>query len=136
MITQRVYYWFFNHTRTMSSGTGRKDLLRLTAKSRKLQLVQAYSRLYYEKKVKDTVDVRYKEHLETTAKHEQLSRVAFSANVTKEFFDAETEEVKQEVEKYRDKVLSGGTIKLDDTADGEDAVDEESQQLMNKQMQL
>jgi|SRR5882672_3393971 hypothetical protein len=136
MIIQRVYYWFFNHTRTTSSGTGRKDLLRLTANSRKLQLVQAYSRLYYEKKVKDTVDVRYKEHLETTAKHEQLSRVAFSANVTKEFFDAETEEVKQEVEKYRDRLLSGGTIKLDDTADGKDAIDEEAQQLMNKQMQL
>jgi hypothetical protein len=86
--------------------------------------------------MKDTVDVRYKEHLETTAKDDQLSRVAFSANVTKEFFDVETEEVKQEVEKYRDKVLSGGIINLDDTADGEDAVDEESQQLMNKQMQL
>jgi hypothetical protein len=135
MIIQRVYYWFFNHTHTTSSGTGRKDLLRLTANSRRLQLVQAYSRLYYEKKVKDTVDVRYKEYLETTAKHEQLSRVAFSANVMKEFFDAETEEVKQEVEKYRDKVLSGNTIKFDDTADGKDAINKEAQQSLNKQMQ-
>jgi hypothetical protein len=41
--------------------------------------------------------------------------------------------VKQEVKKYRDKVLSGNTIKLD--ADGKDAIDKEAQQSMNKQMQ-
>jgi uncharacterized protein YbaR (Trm112 family) len=80
--------------------------------------------------VKDTVDTRYKEYIETTAKHEQLSRIVFAANITKEFFDTETEEVKQEVEIYREKLSSGGTIKLDGTADGDDTIDEEAQQSM------
>jgi hypothetical protein len=136
IIIQRIYYWFFNHTRSTSSGTGRKDLLRLTANSRKLQPVQAYSRLYYDTKVKDTVNARYKEYIETTAKPEQLSRIVFAANITKEFFEAETEEVKQEVDIYRERLFSGGTIKLDGTSDGNDIIDEEAQQLMNKNMQL
>jgi len=65
-----------------------------------LQPFQAYSRLYYETKLKAIINEKLKEHTESVPKEEQKTRFVFLTALTKELFDAETDEVKKEVEAF------------------------------------
>ena len=99
--------WFKNHSRaSASSGEGRRSLLDLRAKRhRKLSLLQAYSKLYYDSKVKLIVEERWKEeHVDYMRKNPNLTASAripplkFRNEVTQEMLDDESAEVKREVE--------------------------------------
>lgn len=99
--------WFKNHSRaSASSGEGRRSLLDLRAKRhRKLSLLQAYSKLYYDSKVKSIVEERWKEeHVDYMRKNPNLTASAripplkFRNEVTQEMLDDESAEVKREVE--------------------------------------
>ncbi|KIM87976.1 hypothetical protein PILCRDRAFT_3685 [Piloderma croceum F 1598] len=96
---------------------------------------QAYSWLYYEEKVKDIVDQKYQEHVDTVSKGKQKSRFAFSATVTREMFDKETPEVKAEVESYQHKEKMAHEIKLEDIGENGKPIDQELQEKINRQMQ-
>jgi hypothetical protein len=132
---QRVYWWFHNHTRGSSGGTDARNTLKLSTKSRTLQPFQAYSRLYYEIKLKDVINVEFEEHTKTVPKHEQKTRFVFSTALTKTLYEAETEEVKKEVEVYRKKQTSSCAIKLEEDEGEDDPMDEDELDERNQQMQ-
>jgi hypothetical protein len=117
----------------MTSGTGRKDILRLT-KSRMLQPTQAYSRLYYNSKLKEIVDKEYKEHTDNTPKDQQEQRVAFTAKLLEKLLNEETDEVRAEVEAYRKKRILGAAITFDDN-NSENSMKKEEEKERNKKMQ-
>jgi hypothetical protein len=131
---QRVYWWFHNHSRSSSGGTDARNTLKLLSKSRVLQPFQAYSKLYYDTKLKDVVNAKFSEYTETVPIHEQMTRFVFGVALTKTLYEAETEEVKKEVEVYWAKLASSGAIKLEEK-EGEDnpmdiaALDERNQQM-------
>ena len=118
------------------SGTDSRGVLKLTSKTR-LQPFQAYSRLYYDEKLKPIVDEKYKEHIESVPKAQQKSRFAFSAALTRELFDAESEEVKNKVEVYRKSQSLLCALKLEEDEGEEEDLDEASElnEERNRQMQ-
>lgn len=131
-----MYWWFFNHTRASSSGSDSRNLLKLSTKNRTLQGFQAYSRLYYETKLKDVIDKEYKVHTETVPKEEQKTRFAFAAALTKTLLDSESDEVKAEVEAYRKKESTSKEIKLEDDSDDDDDPEKQDERdERNRQMQ-
>jgi hypothetical protein len=125
-LKQQIYWWYFNHTRSTTSGTDSRSVLKL-AGSRVLQPYQAYSHLYYESKLKTIIEERYKEHLEVVPTKDQQSAFVFRTAETKALFDAETDEVKQEVEEYRQKKVEDVAIKIEDLIEDTDAQDVSSQ---------
>jgi hypothetical protein len=132
---QRVYWWFHNHTRTSTSGTDARNTLKLSTTTRVRQPYQAYSKLYYETKLKDIIDEKYKEHIDTTPKAEQKGRFAFTSALTKSFYDAETDEIKNEVEIFRKKQVAMNTIKLEEGSETDEKMDAASLEERNRQMQ-
>jgi hypothetical protein len=132
VLKQQIYWWYFNHSRSTTSGSDTRNVLKLQGSNRILQPFQAYSQLYYELKIKPIIDKKYKEHLETVPFDEQKSAFAFRARVTKELLEAETEEVKREVEEYRRKKVSDTAIKIEDN----DGQDDTSQAELAKRMQM
>jgi hypothetical protein len=132
VVYQQIYWWYFNHSRSTTSGTDSRNVLKLQG-SRHLQPYQAYSQLYYESKLKPIIDKKYKEHLETVPSDEQKTAFAFRVNEMKKLFEDESDEVKREVEGYRQKKMnmSDIAIKIEDT----DAKDEASQVELAKRMQ-
>jgi len=113
LIHQRLAQWFNNHTRATSSGNRRRKLLDLSAKkTKKRQSWQAYSRLYWETKLKEKVQdkwVAYKKTMTEKAAAENTepptfpdgAPLTFRNPVVQRLFAAESAEVKDEVERYR-----------------------------------
>jgi len=99
--------------------------------SRVLQPFQAYSQLYYEPKLKSIIDERYEKHLKAVPIPKQKSVFAFRAAETKALYDAETDEVKQEVEEYRQRKVTDMATKIEDT----DVQDGSSQAELARTMQ-
>ena len=81
--------------------------------------------------MKPIIDKKYKEHLATVPSDKQKAAFAFRVAEIKDFFEAETEEVKREVEEYRRKKVSDKTINIKDT----DEQDGASQTELPKRMQ-
>lgn len=111
--------------------------MKIATKSKLLQPFQAYSQLYYDKKLKKIIDEEYEKH---TGQYpadsaERQSRFIFSTSLTKKLLDEETAKVKAEVETYRKEQAVSKEIKLEDSGDDEDALSEEKRQEMNQQMQ-
>jgi hypothetical protein len=84
---------------------------------RKLSSLQAYTRLFYKKKLKAVVDPKW---LELIAENPALKRkrgekLRHRNTVIREVFDVETDEVKEEVEKRRKE----GIFSDDDIDDGD-----------------
>jgi zona occludens toxin (predicted ATPase) len=104
-------------------------------KPNKLQPYQAYWQLYQESKLKIIVDTRYNDHVKNTLKEKQETWIGFTTKVVKELFEAESAEVKEEVEEYREKQVTSGVIKLEDDEDAGKAMDGDAQQVMNDKMQ-
>jgi hypothetical protein len=86
-------------------------------KSRKLHITQAYSRLYYEDKLKAIINEHWLTHLKSHPEDasKKGSTLAFRNKIVKELYDAEPAEVKAEVKKRRDEGFSDG-----DDEDGDD----------------
>lgn len=105
-------------------------MLNLTAppkKSRRLQAWQAYSQLYYEDRVKATADRRW----ETLLEEKELglitdmpNRLTFHRQMIMEFFEKESEEVKEEVEKYRQSESVNENSLSEDEGDSDDDDDD------------
>lgn len=107
---QRVFYWFHNHTRGSSSGTGKRGVLKLQTKTKLLQPWQAYQSLFYRSKLKPIIDQAwedYKSSLAVGTKPDK-SRFLFMNEKVQEMFAAETEEVRELVEAHRLKLKEGG----------------------------
>jgi hypothetical protein len=111
---QQIREWFKNHSRSSASSgpnAGRRPVLDLggkKTKARKLTVFQAYSKLYYESKVKDAVQAGWAdEYLAKNPTHSPTDpipppSIAFRNKVTQQLYENESEDVKSEVERKRD----------------------------------
>ena len=67
----------------------------------KLQPIQAYSQLFYDTRLRDIIEPRWKAHLLANPTLGRADRLAFQNKTLKELLAAEPEVVRQEVEEYR-----------------------------------
>ena len=131
---QRVKEWFNNHTReTYSAGDKRKQVLNLKVKKPKLLPDwQAYSLLYYDTRVKEVVSdtwpierarlLEQKSNGEEVVDAPEAAPLWFRNKTTRSEFNMETEEVKNEVEKYRQSLLEDIDLEgIDPEMDPEEA---------------
>jgi CRISPR/Cas system-associated exonuclease Cas4 (RecB family) len=98
----------FNHSRSSTSGTGRKKVLNLNGKQKeKLQPFQVYSQLYYESKWKATLDAEYQVYKQTEPEPGKKLKQPFqySMDRLRELYEAETQEIKNEVEERRKQMV-------------------------------
>ena len=130
---QRIKEWFNNHTRESYRAGKNRAILNLTVKkAKRLPLYQAYSQLHYDTRIKEVVHTEWPTEraciLEQKADGEDVkdppetAPLWFRNKIIKSEFDAETDEVKGEVEKYRQSLLGGsGGEPLDAGVDAEEA---------------
>ena len=95
--------WFHNHTRTHTLGTN--AVLKVKAKSKKLQPWQAYQALMYESQWKKDIDKAWVNYLamwtvKNTDEKPPITRLVFLMQFMKEKLAAESDEAKKEVEDY------------------------------------
>jgi hypothetical protein len=116
---QRIKQWYNNHTRgdTSAPGEHRRVLDLNTKPKRQLLDWQIYSTLYYKDKLKDLIQTEWQsKYLEDHPDHDLETAIptapmAYRNEKTREYFEAETEEVKKQVKESR---------KTDQSASGED----------------
>ena len=110
-----MFYWFHNNTRTSSSASRKRSLLKINVKSKTLRAWQAYQSLYYQTKLKPIVDAAYKAYLETVPPDTKPEKTCFAImnQVVQKAFAEEMEEVKAEVEEYRQKVKEVSEVDTD-----------------------
>jgi hypothetical protein len=103
---KRIKQWFNNHTRAGGASETRIKVLDLTGrKPKKLQPTQAYSRLYYDKKLKPAIADAWAKHiLDMPADKLKRPNLRFRNKVIKEMWLEEPEHVQEEVEKYREEL--------------------------------
>jgi hypothetical protein len=103
---QRIKQWYSNHTRgATTSETRGKVLVLQKKKARKLQPSQAYSRLFYEDKLKNIIAQRWAAHIAMQEDGDAKTKgptLPFRNKVIKELYNAKSTEIKAEVENHRD----------------------------------
>ena len=116
----------------MASSANHKKPLNLSKRqTKKLPRVQAYSRLYYEKRLKPITDARWEQYITENPemKSKKGERLRHRNVVLKELLDAETDDVKAEVERRREEGIMSDDEDLveseDDEGDGLDPVEKE-----------
>ena len=129
-VIQRIKEWYNNRTRTPSSGESRAKVIDLTGKkSRKLHITQAYSRIYYENKLKAIINDRWLTHLKSHPDDASKTGppLAFRNKIVRELYEAESAEVKAEVVRQRDEGFSD-----DENEDDEDVEDGDKAELKRR----
>lgn len=108
-ILQRIKFWFHNHTRSTTSGTGQRALLNLKGKCKLVQPWQAYQNLYYEDKLKPLVEDAWQAYLTSVPEGSKPEKSRFAAKneLIQDLYAKETDDVKEEVEKHRQKMKLG-----------------------------
>lgn len=103
---QRVLYWFHNHTRGSSSGTGTRGLLKLQPKNKLLQPWQAYQNLFYNSKLKPLVESAWETYRAQFPMDTKPPKTRFAVmnELIQELYAAETKEVREQVEAHRQKL--------------------------------
>ena len=125
---QRIKEWFNNHTRESYAGHKKNKILDLTMKKQKLLPDwQAYSQLYYETRLKDVVAAEWpdeqarileqKENGEDAQNTPTVPPLWFRNKVIRAEYLIETDEVKEEVEKYRKSLLNNSEPENEDDMD-------------------
>jgi hypothetical protein len=128
---QQIKEWFNNHTRETHRS---KKILNLTSakKARLSTLPQAYSLLYYETRIKDVVIAEWPAERERILEQKkngtdvkdppESAPLWFRNKIIQSEFQAESDEVKQEVEKYRQSRLGSSENEgLDGSLDPDEA---------------
>jgi hypothetical protein len=98
--------WFHNHTRATTSGTGTRGILDLKGKRRLAAPWQAYQNLFYESKLKALVETAWEEYLSTRPEGSKPEKSQFTVKneLIQNLYAEESEEVKEEVERHRQKM--------------------------------
>lgn len=112
---QRVKFWFHNHTRGSSSGSGTRGILKLGPSTKSVQPWQAYLNKYHGSRLKEKVNDAWQEYLSTVPEGQRPEKTLFEIRnkLAQKLYEAEAAEVKQEVEEHRQKMKNGEDI--DDT---------------------
>ena len=133
---QRIKAWFGNHTRdpTVNPNTSSKAVLDLRDKKRKkLSTTQAYQRLYYQGRIKATVDKQWAERLEHEQAHPPVPpalpspehpTMKFRNDVSRVLYEVEEADIKAKVQHYVDN--SESESEGSDDGDNEDNEDNDS----------
>ncbi|KAJ8474938.1 hypothetical protein ONZ51_g6876 [Trametes cubensis] len=112
-----VYWWFWNRRGSSNGTTGKrskgekkaKTVLDLTKKiKKKVQPYQAYWSLKG-KAVTPIVKQAYKDYQKSVPEDQQVEEFAFNTQKVREMYEAETDEVKAEVEAHRRKLVEGSS---------------------------
>ena len=124
---QRLQQWFNNHSRGMAAAVGSerrpKPLNLVERPTKKLSFVQAYTKLYYQSKLKPIVDEAWKQHIaENPGEVGRGDRLKHRNKLIGELFHDEAKEVKQRVEQCREE----GIASDDNTPEPEGAVESTS----------
>lgn len=128
-VNQRIKAWYGNHTRGANVSKSRKVINLQKKKQKKLQPAQAYSRLFYEERLKVIIDKHWVAHIalnpEDSTKNQKPS-LQFRNKIIKELYDSESTEIKERVEAYRDEFLED-EVKAEEDLDDEEVDKEEAQ---------
>jgi hypothetical protein len=134
MSLQRLKQWINNHTRKTSSGEGKSKLLDLSGKAaRRWQPYQAYSRLYYDTKLRPIITNAYIEYREKVPDGEQVdSLFKFRNRELRAMLENETSEVKAQVD-----TLCQNSVTIKEEAEvekmlNEDLTEEEIKEALRK----
>jgi hypothetical protein len=108
MSSQRLKQWINNHTRKTLSGEGKLKLLDLSSKgTRRWQPYQAYSRLYYDAKLRPIITNAYIEYCKGLPDSEvPVSLFIFRNRELRAMLENETSKVKEEVAELCEKSLT------------------------------
>lgn len=96
-------YWFHNHTRGSSSGTGTQGVLKLSAVPKLVQSWQAYQNKYYDSTLRPKVEEAWKQYLSEIPEGQKSPKTLFEFRnqLVQKFYEDETDDVKREVEEHR-----------------------------------
>ncbi|KZP16525.1 hypothetical protein FIBSPDRAFT_975600 [Athelia psychrophila] len=99
-------------------------------KKKRLSYVQDYSKCYFSTKIKPVFSSRYNEHLREVEDGlvEKIKVVDFRNKLIREFWELEPEEVRDEIEKYREDHYLRGGLSEEDGGQDEDGDDGASDQ--------
>jgi hypothetical protein len=131
-LLKQIKDWFKNHTRASGSmGQGQRPLLNLSQKkAKKLPVWQAYSKHFYEEKLKEVVQVHWNAKFKTeNPEHDEENTpippppLQFRNEVIRTMYEEESEEVKKEIEVYRDKQGIEASEMIDDDGVGHEESD-------------
>ena len=109
-----MYWWFYNRRNGEKTGKrvtedDRKTTIDLTKRAKKHVIpYQAYMSLY-RKTLGPKVKEAYKQHVASVPQGEVSKWLPFMTQMAREMYEAESEEVKAEVEKYRKKLSESGS---------------------------
>jgi hypothetical protein len=111
-LLQQIKDWFKNHSRASESiSEGQQKILDLSnKKAKKLPLWQAYSKRFYEEKLKEAVQAHWNaKHKTENPDHDEETPIApsplqFQNEVIRAMYEEESDEVKKEIESYWDKL--------------------------------
>ena len=105
-------YWFHNHTRPTSFGSGVRGVLKLSAMPKLAQPWQAYLNKFQETKLKDSIDLAWKYHLLQVADGDAPTKTKFEVwnSVAQRLYQQESDEVKQEVEEHHKNMRYSGDV--------------------------
>ncbi|KIL55651.1 hypothetical protein M378DRAFT_90593 [Amanita muscaria Koide BX008] len=98
----RVFHWFHNNTRAHSIGST-SAVIPVEKPTKLLGTIQAYQKLYYEKKLKPLIDTAYKENVAKAkgTNEKPRARLVIQNEIVRAEFSKESDEVKAEIEQYR-----------------------------------
>ena len=118
-VFQRIKFWFHNHTRGPSSGTGTRGVLKLNPPSRAMQPWQAYLNKFQKTKLKGKIDEAWKQYLSEVPKSQKPEKTLFEIRnkLAQQLYEGETAEVKREVEEHRKRSLRADNDSDADTPD-------------------
>lgn len=126
---QRIKSWFYDKVgRVANKATQSTKVLDLDKKSvRRLSVAQAFSRLYYAREYRPRVQLAYAEYLGKVAEGKTpMSELNFRMAAMAKAYDDASQEVKDEVAEFIEKVKKGLVdYNPDDDADGDDEVSAE-----------
>ena len=108
ILPQQVKFWFHNHTRGSSSGTGTRGVLKLGPGPKLVQPWQAYLNMFQHTKLKDKIDDAWNEHLIEVPEDQKNPKKLFGIRnkVAQKMYATETSDVKKEVELRRREMMS------------------------------
>ncbi|TEB22265.1 hypothetical protein FA13DRAFT_1716191 [Coprinellus micaceus] len=115
-VLSRVSAWFPNHSHphgdtdtVTNSSSGSRQVIQVTPKRIMLEW-QAYMKLYWDSKIKSSFEQAWAEHANAIAQgtaDPTTTRLSIQIAVAKDLFSKESDEVKNEVDDYRQKVIKG-----------------------------
>jgi hypothetical protein len=103
-LMQRIKQWYNNHNRGGAARAGqRRKILDLGKAKKQMPQWQIYSALYYKAKLKDLIHAKWETHYRElhpdydTTKNVPKITISFVNERVREYFEAETAEVKEEI---------------------------------------